>query len=645
MTRPILRAAVVLCAATSALLTLVSVASAQNPWRRTVTRADIESLGWVRISDILQAAEGWRLASTDAMTYTPTASGLPPAGESSTTMPLPAVYIDGAPIPAAILGNEPLELVPITVAQIDSVVFESQPVFLAGRVETQGVMRIYSHRPNPGFWGRGSVEVGDIANKFGLFRFTPMQTPNKEHLGPWWNGLFGVAGSRAGVDVGMRYLSINTTDTLITQRQHAFPYAGGEGQINVAVPTLHAFANAFGGRHDLQLGHEHYSGLYFVPALGHEQTLRMDGFTGALSGDATLPARTTFSYRATYAGHDVHQLPSPWPFTVGHQRKNFAGGGELSHAFDSVRVAFGADVDVWQMQRESMSLRRTDARISTSLSSPLGAGSGYTANLAATYTPRAGGSDASALASFVGRPTEADDIALTATVSTEWAEAHGRWIDALAAGASLDTQRIDDGRLDAAWTHTLPAAWHLMLGASAQRVTGWAAAPVTDTGLVELQLSVRAPAVQGNATLAAARLGIESPASDTTWHARLMYSYTAPLSADSAIDAAERAVARHQLTGTAWWVPGHDWRLGALAAYTSATTWSAFPPLATGWPSNVAAIRRVDLSAEKWMWRRTIRAQLLYRNLFDSAERYHPRSVESDLRWFVLLAYELPRHP
>ena len=56
----------------------------------------------------------------------------------------------------------------------------------------------------------------------------------------------------------------------------------------------------------------------------------------------------------------------------------------------------------------------------------------------------------------------------------------------------------------------------------------------------------------------------------------------------------------------------------------------------------MSAVRRLDLSAAKSIWRDRVHAQLVFRNLLDAPQRYHPAGVGSDLSYHVNVSVELP---
>ena len=111
---------------------------------QTIRRDDIERAGWNRVTELLDGATGWARASVDGFTYSLSSDRLPAAGESAPGMPDVVVFVDGQRIASGMFGAQLLEMLPVSISQIDSVVFTRGPVIVDGVPVARGVMRIFS---------------------------------------------------------------------------------------------------------------------------------------------------------------------------------------------------------------------------------------------------------------------------------------------------------------------------------------------------------------------------------------------------------------------------------------------------------------------------------------------------------------------
>jgi hypothetical protein len=611
------------------------------------TRAEIQAAGWQRINEILDAAPGWRVTSTDGFTFTPTADGLPAVGASGPGIPLPTIIVDGVRVPVSMLGQQELEFVPVVLAQLDSVVLTTEPRIIGSRIETRGTIEFFSHHPARGATAQGEFQVGDVANKPGLYQYTPLRPVNREHQGPFEHLLFGYGGARAGVELGLRYATLNTTDSLILSRNRVGVTAG-TAQINLPAPTVHVVVDAFGGHHSFDATRTHYSGLFFVPAYGHEQSLRMFATSITAGGSAVLPATTDLVYSAGYTADDVTPLPSGSPSTLTHRRKNFTASADLSRAVGAARATLGAAVDRWSVDQPVINqfalgspvnvpiVASTDVRTSARVDAPTVGR--WTNAVALTAIHTAGTTQLGGLLASRLAAGEHSVFALDLASTSEAATQNGAWIDPTLLGAGIPNAVRRVRVADASWTYTLPHESALLAGGRLSSVSGWPIALPSDTGFFELRGNTPPTPIPGSLQTAAARIGLESRHADR-WYARVLYSYSGSIGGDTLAQTAARSVARHQLNGIGWFAPGGGWRVGTVLQAVSSTYWSAFPSILNGYLPTVPAFTRVDLSAEKLMWRRHVRFQYLVRDILNDSERWQPRSAQFNLRWMVAAAF------
>jgi hypothetical protein len=375
--------------------------------------------------------------------------------------------------------------------------------------------------------------------------------------------------------------------------------------------------------------------LYFVPALGHEQALRMYATSVTASGGVPLPSRVALAYSAAYTADDLTPLPSPSPSTAVHRRQNENAAVDLSRWFaDSLRATIGAAFENWTLRAPAFSsdLSRTTERLSGGLELPRV--DRLSSSVGATLTHSDLTTNGGGLISLRIAATGRDQLTLTGSAVNEATDADGSWIDpvVLRGTALIDTRSSVSA--DAMWAHETIGGLSIFTGGGLSSVSNWPIAAPVDTGFPELRGEIPPAGFARSVDITAWRVGVEAPRS-ARFSARLMYSFSAPFGGDSLARDAARSVARHQLNGTAWFVPGGDWRFMTLVQAVSATHWTAFPPINGGWPPDVAGFTRIDLGAEKWLMHRRFRLQYLVRDIFNDSERWQPRSAQFNLRWML----------
>jgi hypothetical protein len=604
---------------------------AQDPTRVVITRPQIEAAGWFNLGEILTGATGWHRTTLDAVSFFATADGLPP-GAAAPGEPDWLVLIDGQRVTVDALGAKLLDLLPLSPAQIESVTVTRAPRLAAGTIAGRGVVEFHTRPPPRGLAALAAWHSGNIIGDPGPYAFTPAGGENVDRLGPYDFVSASFAGTGWDVTTGARQGSSHITHRGIRERFDPALYdqLGEDKWAPWDAANARVGAALFGGRHDLIAGRGWVAGPLFLPLTGGEQWMR--GKLEHVGGSGSIVAGTTsIRYQLTHTGLDVSELPSPFPFVAGHSRHRTAGVIEFgAGTVSEQRARIGIGTTRWGLERDGMSVNRTDVAVFGNLSTTVG---------------RLGGELSGALARSSGSPVVAKGVLATriaadslTTLSLVLSYVQhatgddGTWIDRSLLG--LDTLRRErDGRAwaDLGATRRLPAGWIGDLGARVGGVSG-----------VRLLAPSGLPlAVASDAGVAEFRAGLSLSPTSRVPVARIAYRYATSLSGDSAVRAAMRATPSHVLEGNLVSAVAQDVRLGACVYVASRARWSNLRG-GPATPVTLRAISRFDVSAEKWFWRHRVRAQFLIRNLLDQSERYHPLGAELPLRAHLTFGLALP---
>jgi hypothetical protein len=596
-----------------------------------VRRADIERAGWNRVTEILDGAVGWARASVDAFSFAASPDHLPAAGESAPSMPEWIVVVNGQRVQTALLGAHLLELLPISVGQIDSVVFTRGPTIYGGAPVARGVMSIFSRRPRQGVNGEVTYQHGDESGDPGPYRYTELASPNLEKIGPFAHGDIGWASPTWDVDAGVHIASLNITDTLITSRFPASTFARLRPDVVSITPTFHAGIDALGGRHEMFASYGDQRGLLFVPTQRSEQSLKTkSGYVGL---DGTLNvAGSTLSYEGSTSSIDASELGSPLAFTVGHTRRHLGGTVSASRSVGSATLTIGAIGDRWMLTTGPLSTTSSGGGPLVRALVPIGGATTLDGSATLVFDGARGASlDGSITASF--RMDSVTSVTIRGSRVQSHRNMDGTWIDAFMTGYELPARTPTFSVAGVALAHRFLPVAAATIELRAERVTDWGG--LGEPG--DVHLSSPLDPILHHADLLGAHARIET-LRESVWQGSLEYDRTSAYNLDGAAFGAELASTpvqdfRAQLSV----MPVRDFRLSGITSLASGTRWSVFgdnhdsavlPPL-----------RRVDASMEKWMWQRRLRFELLYRNLLNEPERYHPFGAQWNLRWHVSASY------
>jgi hypothetical protein len=145
---------------------------------QTLSADDLRRAGVVRIADILSLAEGWSVDTIEGFTL----NGLPP-GFPFKERPSYLVVIDDVPVDLDQLGVTSLNRLPLSLDDIESVNFESQPSMVRGRFLPGGLLHIETKRPEQPFEVHGRHTAGSETGDPGPYQFTEFNSRNVERFG------------------------------------------------------------------------------------------------------------------------------------------------------------------------------------------------------------------------------------------------------------------------------------------------------------------------------------------------------------------------------------------------------------------------------------------------------------------------------
>src|SRR5690606_24364651 len=123
------------------------------------------------------------------------------------------------------------------------------------------------------------------------------------------------------------------------------------------------------------------------------------------------------------------------------------------------------------------------------------------------------------------------------------------------------------------------------------------------------------------------------------------YSLLAPLGGSDAFEAAWARVPRHRAGAALTLRPGPSFAVHGRFEALSATRWPGYrdvagaeAPNGTVYTDGTPALALLDLAVEQAVWDRRARVSLLFRNLLNAEERYHPLGGTLAFRLFARVA-------
>ncbi|MBA3890269.1 MAG: hypothetical protein H0X64_07040, partial [Gemmatimonadaceae bacterium] len=541
------------------------------------------------------------------------------------------------PVPADVAGTTLLDLLPVSLAQLDSVTVQRSPTITGGRLAMHGMLHLHTQRRVEGVRASASHYSGNEAGDPGPFAFTPAATPNVDNNGPFHQLRLAFGAPAADVDLALRRWADNLTDVRLRQRYIAAAApAPPHLWVNHLAPTARAGFSAVGARHDVHAGTARTTGTFFVPAPREDQSLatRLSfvGLSGSTrpeaAGSAPSPGALTAAYRISAASLAMTR-DGAMPATLEHVRRQVDGGVTLSRRAGAARVTGGVAVthrsfdDAPAIPAEEAELEG-DVHLSVAFDGALAPTIGISAG-AGIAGIRGGG-----VASFTHALDPRTRVGLTAAGHMRALGDDGAWIDlALFGLGSLASSRRTSLSAAAEWSRLAAGGAHVSVTATGRRELGLRVIGAGRAPRLPALLTDASPAL----SLTNAELGA---AVDLPFGGALLggaaYRFTMPVRGSAEIRDASEMIPQHLLDASVTLVPAFDIRVRPALHLASPTRWPAGTP---DDDARVPAVTRLDLSVEKWMFARRLRLQVIGRNLLNDVERYHPLGADFRLRVFA----------
>ncbi len=601
------------------------------PWERaaaqTASAAEIRRAGIFRLGELLRLGDRWDRVTVDEYVWRGAPASTPALEDDAW-----AVLVDGLPLDPGLLGVTALERLPLDLGAIDSLEFGEAPRLASGILADRGMLRLRTVRPARGLSARGRYATGAETGDPGPFEFVPPGRRNRDRYGH--DASLGAAygGKRwylaAGLGLGVHIL----TDPAIADRQQA----SGRLRIERAAPSLRLGLDRWGGAHKLLLGRSRLDDSFRLEAFGAELPVRSTfGYAGVTG---TFPLGSSeLRYRLAGEAAEVRSLVGAIERALDFERRSLRAEIEMAFGASSrdliglgvwhrkVRTPYALNDDPILGFRSFGSVGwRPATSISQRLSLALDIGAGAAgAGVILEQEWRAGPRDAVSLVLSASRPLREDDEGLYALT----ARGYG-WLAEAGIPVSFEG---DDDAPRAASVH---AAWRRVLARGlALRLSGFYQAFTADyLARRELSFDSERLAWRGPVRLLSGRRGeagglqVEADGRlNSRLGARVSYRLRRVISGGGPIEDAWDRVPQHTARLYLAYTPVPGLELWGGLWYRGGTRWADYAN--TSLDATTPRVLSLDVSVQKELWHRRLRASLALRNLFNSPLRFHPEGA------------------
>ncbi len=273
------------------ILTISTPSHAQTSWRTVYDRNQLLDYGVQRPADLLDILPNWNSWSVDGFSNHVSANGL-----SNYTHERWALFVDNRRIERSLLGLLDLNLLPITVQQIDSVEVFSMSTTIAGQWVGHGAIHFHIKRDQDGIDLGGSMYTGNEINDPGPFLYTEYRTQNIDRVGPDGNGYLHVASKGFYASASALYREHHSTDEHIGYRTRVRHDNNNHSPRKMLFAPLVRLGYA-GERSDVEavITQSAFNDFAYIPGFGAELPMRQTYTSLSARGSFVMGENLTFS--------------------------------------------------------------------------------------------------------------------------------------------------------------------------------------------------------------------------------------------------------------------------------------------------------------------------------------------------------------
>lgn len=672
-----------------AAFVLCAFAAAASPpgGRVVITGEMLQSAALTRLSDVLLLVDDWVLSTTDGYTWKAAPNGLSTFREQQWV-----VMLDGQRVDLNLFDAVNLNLLPVALDQIDSVVVVNTPQLYDGEFSDRGLIHFYTRRPQGGETYGISLMGGGETGDPGPYRYTRYRTANVDGDGPDASVAFGHGRENWSLYTSASVQHFYFTDAAVRPRTaDALPVnpekyatgtasnpsaAGGISRVlNTGTddtwPGMLRYAVSAGlSRHGASGFHHSFVGyskaqkyyLYSEP-FGRELPTDNRYFHAGVNGEFYLAGKTTLAYRLRYSSNRLSRHDNRLGFDYDWETGRAGASAWFTARAGYVGIEIGAGMDeTWISTGYALEEdERHAGRVYGSLTISPDHRVEHRIGLLAEYAGPAPSLKAfwnSTWAPHRSHRFEAE----CSFAQRDFAENEDLWYWTTRGYEVLEDNGVTftiPGGIDQSNTAAADVTWYAGQGGAVGLGLGGLYRYFSDWYLDRQYFTLDAGScalysrtdvsrkLKGQALGGKVQVSYEpSP----RLHGRLYFRHLGMFSGDEALKQEWRTIPERKIVLHLTWKPFDDVFASARISRLSAARWKSYEGIAglacagglnsVSYSYETGGSTVLDLKVRKLLLGGKLSADLICRNVWNAENRYHPVGAIFDLSFFVFLDFK-----
>lgn len=287
-----------------------------------VTSDMIKSAGIISLSDILLLSDKWNYATIDGFTKTVSANNLSPYQRQNFIL-----MIDGQKYDIGIFDIRNINLLPVSISQIDYVELFNTPQIVEGNYAESGLIHFHTKKPVKGISGYVNEIVGNETGDPGPYRYTELTTPNIDKIGPFFSVGLNYGSKNWFAKAAYKNEETFDTDALIIKRIYFLNGDNYKATMNSGWGELDV--NWFAGNTRFSGGMSSHDDFFFFKPSGFEipafRGITQAGTNGIINLDKNISLKYIADYSENELGKRENNINFNFDLIIKKLSANFEG--------------------------------------------------------------------------------------------------------------------------------------------------------------------------------------------------------------------------------------------------------------------------------------------------------------------------------
>jgi hypothetical protein len=622
-----------------------STLDAQSSFRQVITEEMIKDGGAFTLADIIALSDKWNLTTIDGVTAYLSSSYLSLNKNQNYT-----VLLDGQPLNLNIFDSYNLTMIPVALNQIDYVELINMPQIYFGNFTGRGLIHIHTKKAEKGFSVQGMHSVGNETGDPGPYKFTEYSSPNVDKI----NYILSLSIDAAGANW---YLKGGTTysDNFLTDPSIKFRIANLSTSFNKE--RYSTYYGKFGfnfleSKNEIFYGSSSGYDYFFFAPHGNEIPVNRIYRHAGLSGSINKRGNLSLRYSAVYSLNSLKEWENKKNIDFDFTTENYSATIEGKLTGSRFNLIAGLSYDytkgkpfeplinpdlIYKKIYGEFSYRLSDNFMQSLGIMALGSSEitlwkGFFAN---KWEVMRGHFIESNFAYFQNLFSEYDSYWNWYFRGYNFSEAQPRFYQFFGEinNGSTFTADVSYSFKSERFKAAIQGSWRSFINQNIEwqlylyRIyeSTFYSSPVNIFSEAGLDVS-------------AFNIELEHHITSTLSH-KIFYSFQKDLEGSSLFKELWKMYPAHTITYSVLFKPVPTFTLWGRLRYTSPSKWFSYKYVSSQsgglYNKEIESGLLLDLSASKWFWNKRIWGSIIFRNIFNQNEKYHPIGARFDLRFYL----------